>query len=123
MILNNLFNQASTIIPSQGGEILRWRSRERNAKGQWVDTYDPPSPICGSFQAVPRNIFEKMGLDYKKVYYMIFTSADVSGLARNESGDRILYKGLTLKAETEGGWVPVDGWTGVLLVEIPNDRQ
>ena len=122
MILNNLFNQASTIIPSQGGEIIRWSGRVRNAKGNWEDQYAAPAPICGSFQSVPRTIFEKMGLDYKKTYYMLFTSEDVSGLERDKAGDRIIYSGKLLKAETEGGWKPVDGWSGILMVEIPDDR-
>lgn len=120
-ILNNLFNQAATIIPTQGGEIRRWKGRVRNSKGVMVDTYAAPAPICGSFQAVPRTLFEQMGLDYKKTYYMLFTSEDVTGLQRDEAGDRVLFEGRLLKAQVEGGWKPIDGWSGVLMVEIPND--
>jgi len=121
MILNNLLNQALTIIPGQEGQLHKWVGKITNDVGTEIDQYASPTPIYGSFQAVPRTLFEKMGLDYKKVYYMLFTSQDVQGLSRTNSGDRITYTGKTLKLETEGGWKPVDGWTGVLMVEVPND--
>lgn len=121
MILNNLFNQAATIIPTQCGTIERFVSRDTNEIGNWVDVYDAPVKICGSFQAVPRSLFANMGLDYKKTYYMLFTSDDISGLARDESGDKVLFAGMTLKTQKEGGWKAIDGWSGLLLVRIPDE--
>lgn len=119
MILGNLLNQASTIIPTQQGTWLRWTGRARNSTGVDVDTYAPGKPICGSFQSVPQEVLRRMGLEYKKSYYMLFTSEDVGGLNRDRAGDRILWQGRTLKAQTKGGWRPIDGWGGVLLVEVP----
>lgn len=121
MILNNLYSQATKIIPKQSAQLLKWLSRVDNGRGQYIDTYDSPVTFTGSFQSIPRELFDKMGLDYKKKYFMVYTDTKISGLDRDRSGDRVIYQGSTFKAEKEGGWKPVDGWSGVMLVEIPND--
>ena len=121
MILKNLLNQALTVIPSQSGTLFKFDSRTKNRVGQYVTTFAAGVPVNGSFQAVPREILQHMGLDTKKIYYILFTSDDVSGLFRDGRGDQIEYEGFRLQAEKEGGWKPVDGWSGIMLVEVPND--
>jgi len=121
MILDNLLNQALTVIPSQSGTLFKFDSRVINRVGQYITTFATGIPVNGSFQAIPREILEEMGLDTKSVHYMLYTSDDVSGLFRGGRGDQIEYEGFRLQAKKEGGWKPVDGWSGIMLVEVPND--
>jgi len=117
-MLGNLLNQALSLIPSQTGSIERFASRVKNARGQYVTTKAAPETISGSLQAVPRETYAEMGLELKKIYYMLFTSNDVSGLARGDSGDFLTFSGMTFQAVKEGGWKPIDGWDGIMLVKI-----
>jgi len=118
MILNNLYQKATRVIPTQTGNIIRFDSRTKNARGQWITTVAAPDTIEGSFQAIPREKQEQMGLEMKKSYFMLYTDQDISGLKRGASGDFINYAGSQWQVETGGGWKSVDGWTGVLLVRI-----
>jgi hypothetical protein len=117
-ILGNLLNDALAVIPPQTGQITRFASRTKNARNQWVNTYDTAADITGSFQAIPRDKMEQMGLDFKKVHYVLYTSEDAAGFKRGEAGDVIVYAGMTFQLVVEGGWKPVDGWSGLVLVEI-----
>jgi len=120
-LLGNLLNQALSIIPKQSGLIHREGSRTKNARGQWITSFDAPVTISGSFQAVPREKLELLGLDLKKVYLMLFTSEDATGLKRGERGDQIEFEGSFYQLVVEGGWKAIDDWSGILMVQVPND--
>jgi len=120
-ILNNLLEQALTVIPGQHGQYMRFKSRTTNDAGQYVNKYFHPQKVYGSFQPVPRTLYEAMGLDYKKVYWMLFTTTVIKGLKRTKGVDRVMYSGMTFDVETEGGWQPVDGWGGLMMVKVEND--
>lgn len=120
-ILGNLLNKALTLIPGQYGLLYQFTGNTDNGRGQKVSTFAAPITVYGSFQAVPRNLYERMGLEFKNVYYMLFTSDEGKGLARGERGDQLEIIGKRFQIQAEGGWKPIDGWGGLLMIEVLND--
>jgi len=117
-MLNNLLNQALSIIPSQSGLLHKFDSRTQNARNQYVTNRASAVPIDGSFQSLSREVIVQMGLDLKNVYFMLFTSFDVTGIKRGDSGDVVEYAGLYFQVLKEEGWKSVDGWDGLVLVQV-----
>lgn len=114
---SNLLATALTVIAQQTVQYLAVTGRTTNAAGLDVSTYADPVDRRGSFQPVPRQYFAQMGLDYTKAYYTWYDpSGPVQDVARDTSGDRIIFNGLLFEAVSSNDWTPVDGWSGTLFV-------
>jgi|SRR5690242_10757908 len=118
---SNLLNIALRVIARQTVIYYKDRSRSQNSVGQDVTSYAGGVPIVGSFQPVPRQLYEKYGLDLQKDYYTFYTSNNVLDVSRNVSGDQIGFKGERFQCESSNDWFPMDGWVGVLCVKIGID--
>lgn len=115
---DNLLEDALSLIDAQPFDYLKFAGRTTNDIGIDVPAYDPAVTLYGSIQAVPRSLFQVMGLDWKKNHIMIYSSSDLTGIQRDSSGDRVEFNGRTFQGLSENDWTPIDGWSGVILVEI-----
>lgn len=115
----NLLNMAMTVITPQAVEYYAFTGRATNAIGIDVPTYAAPAPMRGSLQPVPRTLYQANGLDYEKNYYTFYTPNNVLDVRRDVSGDQITFNGMRLQVLASNDWFPMDGWVGVLCVQVP----
>lgn len=118
---SNLYKLAAKVIAQQTVGYHRFISRDDNVIGLDVAKYAPVKDIRGSFQPVPRNLYEKLGLDFQNSYFTLYAARDILDIQRDVSGDQITfcnekYQVLSLS----GDWFHIDGWVGVLCVKVGN---
>ncbi len=118
MILGNLLKKALTIIPSSDFGYSKFLGRATNDIGIDVATYDTEITLKGSVQAVPRSLYQHMGLDWKRNYITIYNSDDIVGIERDSSGDKVTFDSKTFLVLDENDWKAIDGWKGILCVEV-----
>jgi hypothetical protein len=115
---SNLLKIALGVIKSQIIAYYLATGRTTNSVGQYVTTYADPQNIRGSFQAVPRNLYQAYGLDFQKNYYTFYTLNNIIDLQRDVSNDQIVFNGQRFQCESNNDWFAVDGWKGVLCCLI-----
>jgi hypothetical protein len=115
---SNLLRQAFRVIAKQQFTYEKFLSRSKGANGLLVPTYAPAVAKMGSVQPVPRTMYEAMGLDFQKNYFTVYVTMDMQDLARDVSGDRITWDCTTLQVESKTDWFKVDGWIGLLAVQV-----
>lgn len=115
---SNLLNAAHRVIKRQSAEYLRSTGRSKNLQGHWVTQYSDPVTIRGSVQAVPRTLYQTLGLDLQKNYIMIYSTMSIKDVGRGESPDRVRYNGNLFTAVSANDWIPIDGWAGVMFVQV-----
>lgn len=113
---SNLLKSALTVISSQTVDYYKFLSRAVNAAGLLVATYDTPIQLKGSLQPVARSMYEQLGLDFTKNYFIFYSSNNILTTDRNVSGDKIVFQGGTYQCESTNNWYGVDGWTGTLCI-------
>lgn len=118
----NLLNMALTLIAKQTITYYQFAGRSQNSIGQDVTTYNKPISIVGSFQPVPRSLYQQYGLDLQKDYYTFYTSNDMIDVGRDVSGDQIAFRGQRFQCESDNAWFQMDGWVGVICVHIGLDN-
>lgn len=117
----NILNMALRIIAKQAFSYFAFLARNLNYAGQNISIYAAPIDLTGSVQAVPRELFEKFGLDLQKEYLNFFLPNAVLDVTRDVSGDLMLFNGQLYQALSKTDWFPQDGWVSVLCVKIPNN--
>jgi len=120
---SNLLKTALGIIAPQSVTYYQFISRDQSAKGQWVATYADPVTVPGSFQPVPRQLYEQYGLDFSRSYFMFYTNTNVISTERDVSGDQLVFDGKQYQCESNNDWIAIDKWKGVLCVQVPNTLQ
>ena len=115
---SNLLNMAFRIIAKQSITYYQYTGRALNDIGEDVTQYAPARQIPGSFQPVPRQLYESYGLDFQKSYFTFYTSNGLLDVQRDVSGDQIAFQGHRYQCESNNEWFGLDGWVGVLCVEI-----
>jgi hypothetical protein len=118
----NLLNMALQIIARQTIAYYQYASRTLNAVGQDVTTYASPVNITGSWQPVPRKLYIEYGLDLQKDYFTFYTSNNLLDITRDVSGDQIAFRGRRYQVESDNDWFQLDGWKGVLCVDLGADN-
>ncbi|ENG2644832.1 hypothetical protein ABTQ74_002860 [Salmonella enterica subsp. enterica serovar Banana] len=114
---SNLLNLALGVIGSQTLEYHAFTGRQTNAAGYDIAEYADPAPVVGSFQPVPRAQYANLGLDYQKTYWNFYVSADLLDVARDVSGDQLVFNGKRYQCESITPWRSIDGWNAVLCSE------
>jgi hypothetical protein len=114
----NLFVQAIRLITPTQIPYLKFLSRGKNAALQYTPVFADPVMITASVQAVNRNKYQELGLDFQKRYIKIFTQTDIIDLARDTSGDRVIFNGRLFELNSETDWFAMDGWSSCLAVDI-----
>lgn len=115
---SNLLRQALTVIFPQVINYYPAIGRSINSVGQYVTLYGAGQLIRGSFQAVPRKLYQQYGLDLQKSYYTFYTLNDLIDVERDVSNDQLTYNGLRYQVESDNDWFAQDGWKGVLCCYI-----
>jgi len=117
--MENILSKALSILPQQGFQWVKFNGRTTNDIGIDVPSYDNAVDLSGSVQSVDRSLYQKMGLDWKRIYIIIYSLTDIIGIERDSSGDKVIYAGKTFQVLSENDWIPMNDWSGVLCVEIP----
>lgn len=115
---SNILAQALTVIAKQTVSYYAFVSRAPNANYLDVTTYADPVPLQGSWQPVKRELYERLGLDLQKNYSRFYVSANVIDVTRDVSGDQIHFQGRVWQCESVNPWYGVDGWVGVLVIDV-----
>lgn len=118
---SNILNKALGIISSQTIAYHKFLGRTEQANGVDVSTYAPAATLRGSFQPVPRNLYQTLGLDLNKSYFNFYVSAQILDVQRGVSGDQISFSGKKYQAESTTPWNAIDGWNAVLCVQISDE--
>lgn len=121
MIPRNLFGMALSVLPKQKGTLYRWQSRSVNEVGLDVNTYGPGEPFTGSFQAVDRVRYERLGLDAGKTYIMIYADTALDDLTRGKNPDQVGWQGERYEVMGRADWNALAGFNGVMAVLIGKD--
>lgn len=120
---SNLLRLASRLIKFQTVKYYPFASRQLNAARQWVPTFGEPFDLSASVQAVPRNSYADMGLNFNGQYVKIFASLDIIDLKRDSSGDRFVWQGNWYQLEAGKGWFAQDGWASALGTLVKENSQ
>ena len=115
---SNILDLAMTVLGSQTVNYFRALDRTLNNIGQNITEFDAGILVSGSFQPVPRRLYEIYGLDFQKSYFTFYVSKNVIDLQRNVSGDQLEFQGQRYQCESNNDWFGEDGWVGVLCVLI-----
>ena len=115
---SNLLNKAFKVIAKQSFIYRQFDDRATNSIGIDIPAYKTDVKLKGSIQAVPRRLYQLHGLDWKKNYIMIYSSDKIDGVNRDTSGDIVVFDGNTFQVLDENDWSPIDGWNGVMCVQI-----
>ncbi len=115
---SNLLNLAFSVIAKQSVIYYKALGRALNNVGQDVTTYAAGASLLGSFQPVPRNLYQQFGLDLQRSYFNFYVSADLIDLGRDVSGDQIVFNNQRYQCESATDWYSIDGWKAVLCVLI-----
>lgn len=118
----NLLNMCLTVIAQQTIQYYQFVSRTPNAVGQDVTTYASVINLVGSWQPVPRKLYRIYGLDLQKDYFTFYTSNNLLDITRDVSGDQISFMGRRYQVESDNDWFQLDGWKGVLCVDLGADN-
>jgi hypothetical protein len=114
----DVFKIALTVINPQGVTYYQASSRALNDVGQYVTTFASGVILKGSFQPVPRSLYETYGLDLQKSYFTFYTSNNIIDLTRDVSADQLDFNSERFQVESNNEWFAIDGWVGVLCVKI-----
>lgn len=118
MQLPNLLNLALTVIPKQ---IVQWYTQAGNTvlpNAQKVSVFAAPVDVVGSFQPVPRNMYEQLGLELNKEYVNFYTSTAMADLSRIKAGDEFVFVDDRYKVMSKTEWMKVNGWNGEMAVKL-----
>lgn len=116
---SNLLNMAMTLIAAQTVSYYAFTGRTTNEIGIDVPAWAAPVDMRGSLQPVPRNLYQVNGLEYEKNYFTFYTSANILDVRRDVSGDNMAFNGMRLQVISSNDWFAMDGWVGVLCVQVP----
>jgi hypothetical protein len=115
---SNLLKRAGRLIAFQSCQYYAFSSRTQNAARQFVPSYAAPFVLSASIQAINRNRYAQMGLDFNKFYVQIYASLNIVDLQRDSSGDRLIYNGDLYQMQDGQNWFQQDGWATCLCVRI-----
>lgn len=119
---SNILKIALTVIAKQTIRYYQFAGRSLNSVGQDVTTYNLPINIVGSWQPVPRALYQQYGLDLQKDYFVFYSLNNVLDVGRNVSGDQISFNGQRYQCESNTDWFQLDGWKGIICVHIGLDE-
>jgi len=117
---SNILEDALELIDRQFIQYYKFISRSLNDVGEWIDVFADPVQIEGSFQPVPRTLYEQYGLDYSKDYVTFFSLANVKEFDRDVSSDQIYFGSDQYNCQSTTKWYQIDEWVEILCVRINN---
>lgn len=113
-ILSIAFNAIST----QTVSYIKYLDRVDNDAGVYVNLYDEPIDIQGSFQPTPRSVYLAEGLDFQKSYFTLWAEVNFLDVGRDVAGDMIEVNGRAYQCESATPWFTIDGWSEIRCVDV-----
>jgi len=114
----NLLSMALTVIQRQTLQYFQFDGRSLSVIGQDVTAYKTVIDLVGSWQPVPRNLYMSLGLDLQKDYFTFYTSNNLLDITRDVSGDQVAFMGKRYQVQSANDWYQMDGWKGILCVNL-----
>lgn len=118
----NILNMALTVIAQQTVIYYHDLGRSLNNVGQYKTQYATGITMVGSFQPVPRKLYQAYDLDLQRSYFTFHTSHNLLDVNRDVSGDQIAFNGKRFQCESNDEWFSLDGWKEILCVHIGDDQ-
>ena len=115
---SNLLLKVQQLIKPTTVMFYKFNKRVRGEAGMMVNKFDEPVEIIANVQAVPRNLYARMGLDYNKRYIKIWASEDLQDLARDRAPDEIEWNNKRYVLLNEEDWTAIDNWNAALAIEV-----
>lgn len=115
---SNLLARAARIIAQTPFVYVKFTGRVNNEVGLFVATYAKPVQTQGSVQPVPRDLYERYGLELQKSYLVVYVQQTVIDVARDTSGDIIKFNNGDYNILSDTRWFPIDGWTAFICVKV-----
>lgn len=123
-MFNNLLNQALKVIPNQTFTYYKFKSVEANDIGLRQIVYESPVELQGSVQAVPQDMYEKLGLDWSKKYISIHCSTDIRNTDNEQVvPDKVVWNRKNYLVTKQTNWYTQDGWNKVIAVEQTDEEE
>lgn len=118
---SNLLQQALSVIQPTQLQYYAFKSRDVNNVGIEISDYEEPITLNGSFQPVPFRLFAQYGLEFNRSYYMFYASANMLNLNRDRANDVLTYHGRKYEVVDPTRWYAIDGWNGIMCVDVGVD--
>lgn len=118
---SNILATALTAIAPATLNYYKNTGLNTGTSGKIVPVYAAVAQVRGSFQPVPRNLYEAYGLDFSKEYFNFYTSKLFIGVDRNSAGDQVGFNSFRYKCQSVTPWAAIDGWNAVLCVKVGDD--
>jgi hypothetical protein len=116
---SDILAEAFSCIDTHTVQYIKAGQRTKNRAGQFVSELSAePVDYEASVQAVDRKSYVELGLDMNRRYYNIYLSASVQDFAHGTTGDRIEFGTKKYDVESNNDWFAIDGWVGLLCVEV-----
>ena len=117
---SDLLTLAMSVLGSSSVDYYAFSSRTPNIAGIDVTNYLPAVTYDqGSVQAIARQNYQRLGLDYNKRYIIWYIpDVDAVDLARDVSGDVIETLGRRWELVGAQDWLQIDGWRSLMAVDI-----
>lgn len=114
----NVLGIAAGVIGQQSPVWLKFKGRTANTRGQWVNEYEAPRAIQGSWQPASASTIRDLGLDATKRYFKLYTGHPVEDVQRGAAPDQLIYGGRRHDVVGGADWYSQDGWRGILCVDV-----
>ncbi len=114
----NVLSLALSVINKQRIQYFRFIGRETNEIGIDMNRYAPPELLCASVQAVDRNLYQYLGLDFQKSYIRVYACKPLQDIGRDRSSDQVEFAHQRYQVLSDANWYHIDGWDGALCVQI-----
>lgn len=114
----NLLKLAQKVIKATDVNYYQFTGRVNNAIGQYEATYAAPVAIKANVQAVPREKYTLLGLDYSKRYIKVWAITDFDILDRGKASDKIGYQGRLWEFKSDVDWSSIDSWNEGMAIDV-----
>ena len=118
---NNIYQQATAIIARQTYDYYQFIGTAIDARGRQTSQYNPAVTLADSIQAVPRELYQDLGLDFERDTIRIYTDNQLFAIERDYSGDQIDYRGARFQLLSDTDWQSQDGWREIFAVRLVNE--
>jgi hypothetical protein len=117
----NVAKSALGLIGKEQATYYRCTGRTTNEIGLDVSSFTDPVTVRGSWQPIPKNTYQDLGLDLQKTYVTWITCDLMQDIGRDESGDQVEFQGKRYQVYSATPWGDVAGFSKYTLVQIPNE--
>ncbi len=114
----NILEEVQGSIEKQKYQIKKYLGRTQNKLKVYISEYSEPENRLGSVQAVPKNEYSSLGLDFSKTYIKIFDCKEIKTLNRNGNSDQIIFNKGLYEAIPDLNCSLSSGWNSVLAVRV-----